>query len=255
MIILNGNLTEDGRIFADSGFYFGRGLFETMLVKKNPLFLKEHLDRINEGLKVLNIGKSITEKEILDAVKKLNCNDKILKLVVTEQNTIFTCRVNKYSPEQYKRGFKLKIASIKRNPYSKITYLKSLNYVENILEHDQCVSEGYDEALFLNTEDFIAEGSMSNVFFVKDNKIYTPSLNCGILNGTIRKYIISNYKVIEGKFTKDFIKNSQEIFLTNSVMGIMKVSSICDKKFDEFAAVNKIAQKYNNDIIQYCHHK
>ncbi|MCI1945106.1 aminotransferase class IV [Clostridium luticellarii] len=251
MIILNGNLTEDEKVFADSGFYFGRGLFETMLVKGHPLFLEEHLHRINEGLRVLNIHKSITKKEIVDAVKKLNCDNKILKLVVTEKNTVFTCRVNKYGPEQYKNGFSLKMASTKRNPYSKTTYLKSLNYVENILEHEQCINEGYDEVLFLNTENFIAEGSTSNVFFIQNGRIYTPSLNCGILNGTIRKYIIDNYEVTEGKFTEDFIENSQEIFLTNSVMGIMKVSNILGKKFYKFDAVNQITQKYNNDIMRY----
>jgi 4-amino-4-deoxychorismate lyase len=59
MILLNGNILEEEKVLLDSGFYFGRGLFETMLVNNVPLFLQEHLDRINSGLPVIGIDKEI----------------------------------------------------------------------------------------------------------------------------------------------------------------------------------------------------
>lgn len=170
MILLNGEIIKDDKIFLDSGFYFGRGLFETMFVNNTPLFLQDHLYRINEGLSIIGINKKITKYEVMDAVKKLQCNNCVLKLMVSEKNILFNTRKNNYTEEQYKKGFKVKIGSVKRNESSKLTYLKSLNYLENILEHEKCIDEGYNEVLFFNTDDKLAEGSVSNVFFIKNEK-------------------------------------------------------------------------------------
>jgi 4-amino-4-deoxychorismate lyase len=248
MILLNDELKIEEKINIDSGLYFGRGLFETMLVKNNPIFLEAHLNRINSGLKVIGVNKEVTEEEVLEAVKKLNCRDCVLKLVVTEKNIIYLTRKNNYTEEQYKEGFSVKISCVKRNPYSKITYLKSLNYLENVLEHEKCIEEGYDEVLFFNINNELSEGSVSNVFFIKSKKIYTPSINCGLLNGTVRKFIIKNYDVIEGKFNKDDLIHADEIFLTNSIIGIMKVSNIFGNDMSSNDYVEDIRKNYEKCI-------
>ncbi|MBV7273546.1 aminotransferase class IV [Clostridium sp. PL3] len=248
MIILNGEIADGESAFLDQGLYFGRGLFETILVKNKPLFIEEHLNRINAGLKVIGINRKVQEDDIINAVSKLKCMDCVLKLVVTEKNIIFTVRKNNYTKEQYEKGFKVKISSVKRNQYSRLTYLKSLNYLENILEHDKCITEGYNEVLFFNVENNLSEGSVSNVYFIKNNKIYTPSIECGLLNGTVRKFIINNFEVVEGKFNKDTLMNADGIFLTNSVMGVMKVSTLCDKKLDDNVIIENIKEYYENYI-------
>ncbi|WP_411681672.1 aminotransferase class IV [Clostridium thailandense] len=248
MIILNGEIADGESAFLDQGLYFGRGLFETILVKNKPLFIEEHLNRINAGLKVIGINRKVQEDDIINAVSKLKCMDCVLKLVVTEKNIIFTVRKNNYTKEQYEKGFKVKISSVKRNQYSRLTYLKSLNYLENILEHDKCITEGYNEVLFFNVENNLSEGSVSNVYFIKNNKIYTPSIECGLLNGTVRKFIINNFEVVEGKFNKDTLMNADGIFLTNSVMGVMKVSNLCDKKLDDNVIIENIKEYYENYI-------
>jgi Branched-chain amino acid aminotransferase/4-amino-4-deoxychorismate lyase len=244
MILLNGELQDSEKIHLDSGFYFGRGLFETMSVKRKPVFLTEHLNRINSGLQIIGVNKKITEEDVLEAVSKLNCEDCVLKLVVTDKNVIYTTRKNNYTEEQYKKGFSIKISTVKRNPYSKITYLKSLNYLENILEHENCIEEGYNEVVFFNTNEKLAEGSVSNVFFIKDKKIYTPSTDCGLLNGTVRKFIVNNYDIIEGEFDEEDLMNSDEIFLTNSIMGVMKVSKVCDKHIKGSVITENIRREY-----------
>lgn len=248
MIILNGEIADGESAFLDQGLYFGRGLFETILVKNKPLFIEEHLNRINAGLKVIGINREIQEHDIINAVSKLKCTDCVLKLVVTEKNIIFTVRKNNYTEEQYEKGFKVKISSVKRNQYSKLTYLKSLNYLENILEHDSCIAEGYNEVLFFNVENNLSEGSVSNVYFIKNDKIYTPSIECGLLNGTVRKFIINNFEVVEGKFDKEVLMNADGIFLTNSVMGVMKVSSLYNKKFDDNVIIENIKNYYEKHI-------
>lgn len=248
LIVLNGTLLEEEKVILDSGFYFGRGLFETMLVKEKPIFLNEHLDRINKGLKLIGVNKTISDEEVMKAVLKLKCKNNILKLVVTEKNTIFTSRKNNYIDKHYKKGFSIKISNVKRNEYSSLTYLKSMNYLENILEHEKCISEGYNEVLFLNTKGNLAEGSISNVFFVKNGKIHTPKVECGLLSGTIRKCIVDKYNVVEGEFIKEDLLNSEGIFLTNSIMGIMKVSEACGIKFKDNNIIENIYKDYNNYI-------
>ena len=251
MILLNGQLIDSEKTYLDSGFYFGRGLFETMLVRKKPVFLKEHLDRLNSGLQIISVNKKITEEDVLAAVEKLKCEDCVLKLVVTDKNIIYTTRENNYTEQQYKKGFSVKISSIKKNQYSKITYLKSLNYLENILEHENSIKEGYNEVLFFNTNGNLAEGSVSNVFFIKDKKIYTPSISCGLLNGTVRKFIVNNYNVIEGNFDESNLMNADEIFLTNSIMGVMKISKICGKNIEDSIIVEDIRKEYEKHLSRY----
>lgn len=251
MIVLNGKIIEEEKVFIDSGFYFGRGLFETMTINNEPVFLEEHLSRINNGLKVIGINKKITKDEVIDAVDKLQCGNCVLKLVVTEKNTLFNTRKNNYSEEDYKKGFRVKISSIKRNEFSQITYLKSLNYLDNILEHEKCINEGYNEVLFFNTEGKLAEGSVSNIFFIKHGKIYTPSTKCGLLEGTVRRFIINNFNVIEGKFSKEDLISSDSIFLTNSVMGVMKVYNVEGKNFKECNIIEQIKKVYEKQLEKY----
>ena len=249
MILLNGKMVEGDKVLLDNGFYFGRGLFETMFVNNVPVFLEDHLDRINNGLSIIGIDKEITKDEVMDAVKNLQCNNCVLKLVVTEKNTLFTTRKNNYTDEHYKRGFKVKISSVKRNEFSQITYLKSLNYLENILEHEKCINEGYNEVLFFNTEGKLAEGSASNVFFIKNKKIYTPSTQCGLLEGTVRKFMINNFDITEGKFSKEDLISADSVFLTNSLMGVMKVSNIYKRSFNQYDIIEQI----RTTVASFCH--
>lgn len=243
-MIINGVL-QGNNIHIDNGFFFGEGLFETMLIHNgNVIFLKEHLERINKGLKILNINKEIDEKEIVGAIKKLNCKSGVLKLAVSDKNNIITVRDNNYNEDMYKRGFKLKLSELRRNKYSISTYLKSLNYLDNILEFRKCKKEGYDEVIFLNPDNDVTEGSISNIYFIKNNKIYTPALICGLLDGTIRKYILKNYSVAEGKFTMKDLMTADEIFVTNSIMGIMPVCEIENKFFEERSLTGNIIKNY-----------
>lgn len=235
-------------ILFDDGYSFGRGCFETILVKDKGLFLEEHIKRLNSSLKTLGIDKVISKKEVEDKIKEMNLKNMALKIMVSKDNIIFTKRNIGYAKKQYEDGFDVKFTEVRRNESSNLTYIKSLNYLENILEKEKGKKEGYDEIIFLNTKNYLAEGAVSNVFFVKNNKIYTPSVKSGILPGIIRGFLIDNietigYNILEGDFTKEDILNSDGAFLTNSLMGIMKISSIDNIKIKESNIIEKI-QKY-----------
>ncbi len=231
MVIVNGTLSENGLICLDGGFLYGLGLFETLLVRSRPLFLREHLDRLNLGLEALGLGVRVEPAYVEGLVRRFNISDCVLRLTVTEKNTVASTRPVPYSAKDWERGFSVALSELRRNPFSRATYLKSLAYADNMLERERARRRGRDEALFLNTRGELAEGSASNVFFVREGRLYTPSVECGLLAGIIRGWVAKRFDAIEGAYSLDELLGADEIFLTNSVMGIMPVSSIEDKAY------------------------
>ena len=207
----------------DSGLFFGRGVFETILVNANAIFLKEHIDRLNKSILALNLGEEISYEEVYNFIKNNDIKNKALKITVTEKNIIYTLREIKYKNEDYENGFNIRFSEVLRNSTSRIVNFKTLNYLENIIEYEICQKEGFNETIFLNEKGFVAEGCTTNVFIIKDNKIFTPKISCGLLPGIIRGWVISNFEVVEKEITKEELLNSDEIFLTNSLVGIIGV--------------------------------
>jgi 4-amino-4-deoxychorismate lyase len=248
MLIINGKQQEVGTINFDSGYSFGRGAFETILVTDRPIFLREHCERLKEGLKKLGISTNISEEYILDIIQTYNITNCALKLIVSEKNRVIETRLIQYTEGHYKKGFKLKVSDLKRNPHSIVTYLKTVNYTDNILEREKAVRLGFDEVLFLNSYGKVSEGSVSNIFFLRDSRLITPSVDCGLLNGIMRSWLINNFEVVEGKFVLEDLMNSQGVFLTNSIMGIMKVSSIDDTEINYTPDIDRIREKYESTI-------
>ena len=106
----------------------------------------------------------------------------------------------------------------------------------------------YDEPIFLNSKNQVTEGATSNIFVVVKDKIYTPKLSCGLLNGIVRQYIISNYHVIETEIDLEFLNNADEIFLTNSLFGIMPVNNLEEKVFKSQKISKEILSSYKKYI-------
>ena len=246
MFIVNGQ--ENKEVLIDSSFLFGRGLFETINVLEKPLFLKEHVDRINSSAKKFGINNKFNLLEVEEEVKKRNIKNKVLKLILTDKNKILTTRENPYNNKTYELGFSLCISKVRRNSTSLLSFVKSVNYIENLLEKSHAKEKGFDEVIFLNEHGKITETSSSNIFFIRDEKIYTPKVQCGLLPGIIREFIINNFDVTQGSFTLGDVLKSDEIFLTNSVLGIVRVNKIENKIFKDFKQTLKIIKRYEEKI-------
>ena len=93
----------------DGGFYFAQGVFETILIKKEAIFLEEHINRLNKSIDIMNLGEHIDTKFIKNFIKEEKLKNIVLKIVVTEKNIVFSTRKIKYSKEDYKNGFNLKL--------------------------------------------------------------------------------------------------------------------------------------------------
>ena len=236
----------------DEGYSFGLGLFETILLYKGkPVFLDKHLARINKSITELDFNIEKLEKEEVFQYLNNNKNNleyEVLKIVLSEKNILFLKREYTYTEKDYQKGFSLNISEVRRNESSIFTFHKTLNYGDNILEKRKSKKLGYDEPIFLNSKNQITEGATSNIFAVVRDKIYTPKVSCGLLNGIVRQYIISNYDVIESEIDLEFLNNADEIFLTNSLFGIMPVNNLEKKVFKSQKISKEILSSYKKYI-------
>ena len=225
---------------------FGIGLFETIKIENEPIDFELHINRLYSSVKDLNI-KTIVDKntlteEVLIYIKENNIKNKALRITLFDEGYNISTRDIIYNDKMYNEGFKLTISPIKRGD-SIIYRHKTTNYFENIYTKDYAVKHGFDDAIFLNTEGKILECSMCNIFFIKDNKIYTPKDELPILNGIMKKRIEDicvelNIELIKSEIYIDEIKDFEISFVTNSLMKAMKVQSIENIK-------------YNNDNILF----
>ncbi len=236
------------KITIDSGYFFARGVFETILVKEKPIFLEKHINRLNNGINTLQIGELVEVEDINNLIKDFNIENCALKIVVTEKNIVLETRELVYKSGDYLRGFSLKIAGTIKNSTSKLTYIKSMNYLENILEREEATKEGYNEVIFLNEKGYVCDGSLSNIFIVKNGTIFTPKVSSGLLPGIVRDYVIRNHNVIEKEINLDEIMNADEIFTTNSLLGIMGVSKFENRILTENKITIKIREEYEAQI-------
>lgn len=215
----------------DRGVQFGIGVFETIAVwDHKAVFLPFHLDRLEKGMKTLDIrNKEYHRDSVLEKIRDVEkLFDRIaVKIMVSEENLIIKLRKIPYTQEDYGKGFRICFSEVLRNETSPMTYLKTVNCADLILEKGKAKERGFDEPVFLNTQGNVTEGAVSNIFCVKDGKIRTPALSCGLLNGTIRHHLLTSFPEIEETvLTKDDVLSADEIFLTNSLMGIMPVTVI-----------------------------
>ncbi|MGP1440104.1 MAG: aminotransferase class IV [Treponema sp.] len=240
----------------DLGFQAGIGAFETIAVyNKKPLFLPEHIKRLNNALVFLGIQKTITVDPLLNYIAKTQQKTYALKIMVSEKNTIIKKRSNPYLKSPlYIEGAKLKYSSILKNETSPLTYHKTLAYSQNLLEKQKATKEGMLDFIFCNTKGFIAEGSVCNIFFTKDKNIFTPSISSGLLPGILRAYVISKYTVKEQLISKEFILDADECFITNSLMGIMPIKTLDNKTFTIGKQTNSIMKEYENMIKSMMNH-
>ena len=257
--IYNGNFFKKNDKFENSpfneGLSYGYALFETIKVTNFAAeYLDAHLQRLKQSLTALNIDFKYSNQELKNYVEELIKKNKFngaLKILVSKNinssDLIVTMKEKKYQAEDYQKGFNLKISQVLRNSTSKIIKHKTTNDLENILELRKAKAEGFDEVIFFNEKGYLAEGAISNIFIIKNKKLYTPGLENGLLNGILRRKVLSQkyYEVEETNIELDLINQADEIFITNSLLKIMPVRSIENTEFKNcnFRISEKLSQR------------
>lgn len=230
---------------------FGIGLFETIKIEKNPINLNLHMDRLFNSIKELDLDikleREFLEKEILNYIKDNKISNKALRLTVFDEGYNISTRDIPYTKDMYEQGFKLNISPIKRGE-SILHKHKTTNYFENIYTKNYANKNGFDDGLFINSKGVVLECSMSNIFFIKDNTVFTPTSQLNILNGTKKKRILEvceelNILVKEIEINVEKIDEFDFAFISNSLMGVMKIIQIEDVKYNNQNIIyDKISQ-------------
>ena len=244
------------RIQADEGYYFGIGAFETMALEEGePVFFDQHMDRLEGAVKYFGIpferktAEKMVWKYLEDNKEKLSGHD-ALKAAVSEKNFVISVRPNPYAGKDSDTRVRTEYSKIQRNETSPLTYYKTLNYAENLMERRKAAQQGFDEAVFLNGKGEITEGTVSNVFFVKDGKIYTPPVSCGMLPGIMREYVCRSFQAEETVIRPEDIDLYDEMFLTNSLMGVMPAESLGEHRFHSVKTAQRLRRRCSPEHLK-----
>ncbi|WHX49200.1 aminotransferase class IV [Paenibacillus woosongensis] len=244
----------------DHGFMYGMGLFETFRTYGGqPFLLERHLERLRGGCRELGIRYEAREEllryEIASLLKANELLDGYIRLTVSagagplglppEDYTepcviIYVKPLPSFDSGLYTHGKELWRLSTPRNtPEGKIR-LKSLHYMNNILakrELEELIRGahpgGVPEGLLLTAQGHLAEGIVSNLFFVREGTLYTPEIGTGILPGITRSFVLelaerSGLSFIEGRYTWDELVAAEEVFLTNSIQELVPVTALVE---------------------------
>ena len=233
----------------DDGFLFGIGFFETILILDGPCFLSDHVKRINASLKTFGIERRMTEACLHQLISNYAWRNIVLKIVITESNAIAITRSIPYNEKHYENGFSLTQSPIVKSTHSAFVGHKSLNYGENIWALKAAKNEGYDDCLFTNEFGNITESSLANLFIIEDGALITSPFSDGLLPGIIRSKIFDYFIVKQEAITPERILKCEGAFLTNSVVGVIRVSAYVGLKVPEHPMIETIRMKILEEAL------
>jgi branched-chain amino acid aminotransferase len=236
----------------DRGLLYGDGIFETVRIYNgHPFLLKDHLRRLQRSARSIGLrlphSAAWFRRQMASVVKTNRLHDAIVRLTITRgtgpagldppsvvcPTVILFARPFAGHPDaRIHRGLRVVIAGIRRAPLSAVPpHAKSLNYLIGILAKRNASSRGADDALLLSSEGHMCEGTTSNLFFVRDGVLYTPSPRTGLLEGITRRVILHlarrlGIPVRQGLFLPRELQTADELFLTNTSYEVMPVTRV-----------------------------
>jgi len=255
VIYLDGRFVskEEAKISVyDHGFLYGDGIFEGIRIYNGNIFkCKEHLDRLYDSAKSIMLNIPLTYEEMQEALvetlKRNEMRDGYIRLVVSRgagdlgldprrspkaSVIIIVEKLSIYSEEMYRNGLKTISVSQRRNiPDALNPKIKSLNYLNNILVKIQANLADVGEAIMLNAQGYVAEGSADNIFIVKNGVITTPPCYVGALEGITRLAIMQiceriGIKLKEEPFTLHDVYVADEVFFTGTAAEVIAVREV-----------------------------
>jgi branched-chain amino acid aminotransferase len=240
---------EDARISVDDlAVLYGASCFETMRAVAGVVFrLDRHLDRLEAGLAALLVvapARDTLRAAIRDTLAANGLDDARIRLTVTAGRgvgrpdlrstrgpTILV--VADRAPEDSPPA-RLAVASFRIDEARPLAFAKTANYLPSLLALDEARAAGSDEAVLLNRRGHVAEGATSNLFAVVDGRVVTPPLSDGPLPGVTREVVIECATRLavpseERSLTLQALAAADELFLTNSVVGVRPVATVAGR--------------------------
>ncbi|HRE52637.1 MAG TPA: aminotransferase class IV [Flavitalea sp.] len=262
----NGNIIKEGTpvISADNrAFRYGDGLFETMKMAGGRIFLSNfHFDRLFSGLSVLGLelpgsfDRNFLEQEILSTCAANNITEPArVRLTVfgderawremprTAAGFIIQASV---LPEAYldlnENGLTAGIYRLGAKSADGLANLKSNNYLLYGMAANHAKRHQLDDCLVLNASGRVCEATIANVFWIKDNIVYTTPLSEGCVAGVMRRkllqeFAMAGYEAREKAIFPEQLREADELFFTNALYGMRWVGALDDKRYDNLQIV------------------
>lgn len=252
-VFLNGSFVpHDGATISinDGGWLHGAGLFETMRAEQGRVFrLESHIERLRRSAQKLLHPierEDLPSPEAFQELLQRNAlRDARIRLTVTAGSAknaepdgappltiCATCSEPfTYQPSAFEEGISVIVSRYLQSPQDPLAGHKTTCYLGRLLALRYAQQLRCTEAIWFTTDHLLAEGSISNVFIVKDGVLKTPSLDTPVLAGIAREVVLESARTLrmdwaEAKLTVDDLLGADEVFLTNSIMQVMPVIRI-----------------------------
>lgn len=266
-VYLNGTICESHKArisIYDRGFLYGDGVFETVRVYNGrPFCLEEHMERLENSARGIQLSlppvlcsSTAVAQIIRDLLKRNGLTDATIRIVVTrgENRDLGYAHSLATEPtlaiiarplpadilEVQSRGVRVIVSSVRRVSIDALSpHIKSNNVLNNILAYLETEATGAYEAIMLNHDGYVAEGTRSNVFIVKNGIVKTPPLSAGILSGVTRSVVMKlageepQVTVAEELFGVTELQGADEVFLTHTTMEIVPVVQIGETRIGQ----------------------
>ncbi|PCI22732.1 MAG: aminodeoxychorismate lyase [Piscirickettsiaceae bacterium] len=241
--LVNGNSADSIQI-DDRGFQYGDGLFETILVKNGcPLFLAEHLNRLQRGCDVLAfpaISRSLYNAEISSIISSSSTG--ILKIILsrgvaergflppsepTLTRVISFSAISDLNIETL-QNIHMILCKTRLSIQPRLAGIKHLNQLERVLARSEWRNMAIKEGLMLDMDAYVIEGTMSNIFVVNNGILKTSHLKSSGVKGVMRDFVLLQaekigYSCKEVALTLNDVREADEVFITNSIICLQSV--------------------------------
>jgi branched-chain-amino-acid transaminase len=262
--------------------HYGMGVFEGVRAYETPdgpaIFrLQDHTKRLFNSAKIVGMQLPFTEEQInrahIDVVKANNlasCYFRPMayygsgKLGVAPKQDDVQVILAAWAwgaylgEEGMRKGIRVRVSSFTRH-HPNVTMIKAKangNYMNSIMANTEATRDGYDEAILLDVQGYVAEGSGENIFTVRDGVLYTPALDVA-LDGITRRSVIAiasemGLKVVEKRLTRDELYVADEVFFTGTAAEVTPIREIDGRQIgigERGPITAEIQQRYF-DIVQ-----
>ncbi len=257
-VYLNGEFVkaEEAKISVfDQGLLYGDGIYESLRSVGDHLYqFSKHYQRLLQSAEALFYPMNFSQSEleaILMALRERNgLGDAYYRITITrgkgqvgfQRNLdnhltvlIIAREFEPFDDAHYAQGIQLRLAKTRRNAPEAINpQIKSISNLNSLLGKLEAKAYGAFEVIMLNNKNHICEGASSNIFWVKDQWVFTPDASTGILEGVTRATIMRlceeelNLRVVTGEFKMQDLKYADEVFITSTSLEVMPVVKVDD---------------------------
>jgi branched-chain amino acid aminotransferase len=272
----------------DRGFLYGDSIYEVFRTYSGvPLFLEEHWARFENSARLIHLDLGDIRGDLTEDIKAATAashapelgKDVYVRYIVTRgegpidllpredlplRRVVIVKEVPRWNPLHYSHGAKLAIVSTLRNPHKALDpNIKGGNYLNNVLGVIEADLLGADDCLMLSEAGLVTEASNSNVFFVIDGRLVTPSQKAANLRGLTKAAIqaackANRIEALEVEVSVDDVLRSSECFLSSATREVMPVASVLldDESHRDYPAgggeiTRRVADLYRSSIDDY----